>query len=287
MAFVKRRIDVTISLGEGQFGDDKGPDVTLSGLRTSAAIVAYNGDAQGQLQLRIWGMTLDMINRLTTIGPIMPQLRKNSILLQVGDEGSALSTAYQGEMIYAYGEFNQAPEVVFNVIGLAAGINAVKPVAPSSYKGAADAATIMAQLCSQMGYAFENNGVNVQLSNSYFPGTALDQVKACARAANIFYTIDRGILAIWPKSGFRIGDPIEISPETGLVGYPAFSSQGIIFTTLYNPALVLGGRVNVRSSLQVASGIWNVYSVAHSLEAEMPNGKWFTQVQCWRPIDVQ
>jgi hypothetical protein len=287
MSLVKRRIDVTITLGEGQFGETQGPAVTLSGLRVSAAIVAYNGDAQGQLQLRICGMTLDMINQLTTIGPIMPQLKKNTILLQAGDQDGVLSTAYQGEIIIAYGDFNQAPQVVFNVVGLAAGINAVKPVTPTSYKGAADVATVISQLCTQMGYAFENNGVNVQLSNPYFSGTALDQLKACARAAHITYTIDRGVLAIWPQSGSRGGEPIVISPETGLVGYPAFSSQGIVFTTLYNPALALGGRVNVTSSLQVASGVWNVFSVAHMLESELPNGKWFTQVQCWRPIDVQ
>lgn len=286
MSFVKRRIDVTISLGEGQFGEQKGPDVTLTGLRTSVAIVAYNGDAQGQLQLRMWGLALEMMNRLTTIGPIMPQKRKNSILVQVGDERSALSTAYRGEIITAYGDFNQAPMPVFNVIGMAGGINAVKPVSASSYQGSADVATIVAQLCTQMGYSFENNGVNVQLSNPYFSGTALDQLKACARAANILYTIDRGVLAIWPANGSRAGDPVLISPETGLVGYPAFSSGGIVFTTLYNPALALGGRVDVRSSLPVAAGVWNIYSVAHMLEAEMlEGGQWFTQVQCYRPID--
>lgn len=41
--YAKRKIDVTINLGEGQFGDDKGKDVTLSELRVSAAIIYYGG----------------------------------------------------------------------------------------------------------------------------------------------------------------------------------------------------------------------------------------------------
>jgi hypothetical protein len=287
MSFVKRRIDVTISLGEGQFGESKGQDVTLTGYRTSAAIVAYTADIQAQMQLRMWGLPLEMINRLTTIGPIMPQQRKNSILVAAGDEGSALSVAYQGVITTAFGDFNQAPNVSLNILAQAAQVDAIKPVAARSYPGSVNAAGIMADLAQQMGLAFENNGVNVQLSNAYLPGTALDQVKACARAANISYTIDRGVLAIWPLAGARMAEPVLISPATGLVGYPAFSSGGIVFTTLYSPALSLGGKVNVQSSLGVANGEWNVFSYAHMLEAQMPNGQWFTQVQCWRPIDGQ
>lgn len=285
MSFVKRRIDVTISLGEGQFGENKGPDVTLTGYRTSAAIVAYTADVQAQMQLRMWGLSQEMINRLTRIGPIMNQVRKNTILVAAGDEGSALSVAYQGVIDSAFGDFNQAPNVALNIIAYAGLVAAIKPVAARSYPGSVDAAVIMASLAQQMGVAFENNGVAVQLSNPYLPGTALDQVKACARAANISYVIDRGVLAIWPISGARAGEPTVISPATGLVGYPAFSSQGITFTTLYNPTVSLGKPVQVQSSLGVANGQWNPFAYAHMLEAEMPNGQWFTQIQCSRPIN--
>lgn len=285
MSFVKRRIDVTISLGEGQFGEQQGKEVTLTGHRVSAAIVAYTADTQAQMQLRIWGLPLEMINRLTTIGPIMPQLRKNTILVAAGDEGAALSVAYQGIITSAFGDFNQSPNVALNIMAHAAQVDAIKPVAARSYPGAVNVVDILADLAQQMGLVLENNGVNVQLSNPYFPGTALDQVRACTRAANISYTIDRGILAVWPLSGARSGDPAIISPETGLVGYPAFSSQGIIFTTLYNPAVSLGRPVQVQSSLSVANGQWNPFALAHMIESEMPNGQWFTQLQCWRPIN--
>src|ERR1700753_3335959 len=109
MTFVKRRIDVTISLGTGQFGDTLGPEVTLSGLRAKATVVSYNGDAQGQLQLRLYGLPLQMINQLTTIGPIMQERRNNRILMAAGNEDGPMSTIYQGTIDSAFGEFQSAP----------------------------------------------------------------------------------------------------------------------------------------------------------------------------------
>lgn len=284
--YAKRKIDVTINLATGQFGDDKGQDVTLQGLRVSAAFVAYNGDAQGQLQARIFGMPLSMINQLTTIGNIMTQRRNNRITVTAGDEGGAMATVYEGQILQAYGDFNGAPEVVFNVLALAAAFDSVKPVPPSSYVGSVDAANVMTDLAKLMGITFENNGVSVMLSNAYFSGDAMTQVRECARAARINYTVDRGKLAIWPGSGFRVGDPVPISPATGMMGYPSFSSDGIMVSTLFNPNVQLGGRVNVTSDLTVACGVWNVFKVAHVLESETPNGQWFTQIGCQRGLNA-
>ncbi|MEX3614385.1 MAG: hypothetical protein VB141_11680 [Burkholderia gladioli] len=281
MTFAKRRIDATITLGEGQFGEDKGKDVTLTGLRMRASVVTYTGEAQGALQLRVFGLPLDMINRLTRVSVIQNQLRPNSILLAAGTDES-MSTVYMGQIYTAFGELQSQPEAALNMVAQAGAIDAVKPVGALSYVGAADAVDIMADLAKSMGYSFESNGVSVKLSNPYFPGTALDQVKSCARAANIYYTIERGVLAIWPKTQYRTADPIEISAATGMVGYPAFSADGLILRTEFNPNVQLGGRVSVKSELTVANGIWVILSIAHELESETPDGKWLTEIKCGR-----
>lgn len=283
MSFVKRRIDVTITLGAGQFGDEKGDTVTLTGYRVVADMAAVGGDAQGQLQLQIFGMPLSLMNQLTTIGPVMTEIRgKNSILVAAGDEGSTLSVLFEGTIDQAYANFQTAPEVVFNISALSALTAAVKPVAASSYKGSTDVATIMKSLADQMGFAFEDNGVDVKLASPYFPGTALQQVKLCARAAGINYTTDRGVLAIWPSDGFRAGEVPLISPKTGMVGYPVFSSNGIVINALYIPTVKQGGQIDVESSLAVATGRWNVFSVVHNLESERVGGPWFSYISGYR-----
>lgn len=283
--YAKRKIDVTINYGEGPKGEDKGKDVTLTGLRVSASYIGYATDVQGVLHLRIFGVPLAMINQLTIIGPIMQERRNNRITLTAGEEGGAMSTVYEGTIDSAFADFNGAPEVVFNVVALAAAFESVKAVPAKDHAGNVDAAIIMADLAKTMNFAFESNGVSVMLTDRTFSGTAMMQVKECAQAAQINYTVEKGILAIWPRKSYRVGEPVKISPETGMVGYPTFSSNGLSLTTLFNPDVVLGRRVNATSSLTAACGLWNVFSIAHILESETPNGQWFTQVTCWPSRD--
>lgn len=284
--YAKRKIDVTINLGEGQFGDDKGPDVTLTGLRVSASIVYYGGSVQAEAQLHIWGLPLDMINLLTRIGPTGNQVRCNTIIITAGEEGGAMSTVYQGTIVEAVGDFKGAPEVVFRVLALGSYIDAMKPV-PAHSCGSEDAASVMDDLAKLMGLTLENNGVSVMLSNPYYCGTALQQVMDCAKEAGISFAVDRGKLAIWPRNGYRQGDgPVKISAATGLVGYPEFSSRGMVAGTLFNQDVIIGGRIEVTSDLTAACGIWTAFNIVHTLESETPNGQWFTQINCSRCINV-
>lgn len=279
MSFTRKRIDVTVTLGTGQFGDSGSNVVTLSGLRVHAGIQVYGGEAMPQAQLRIFGLPLDMINQLTTIGPINSAIMfNNAVLVAAGDDETGMQTIYSGTIWQAWGEFQGTPDAPLNITGLGGLAAALKPVGALSYPGSADVATIMQTLAQSMGLAFENNGVSVQLSNPYFPGTALAQLRACARAADIYFAIDRGTLAIWPKDGARGGDEPLISPATGMVGYPTFASNGLSLTTLFNPSIKPGGVVQVDSALKVACGKWTVLQVSHSLQSETPNGQWFTTI---------
>jgi hypothetical protein len=277
MSFTKKRIDVTITLGTGEFGDTGSNEVTLTGLRVQSLITVPGGDAMAAAQVRIYGVSLSMVNQLTTIGPINTAIRaRNSMLLAAGDE-NGMQVVYAGTIGDAWGEYQGAPETPLNIIGYAGLIDAIKPVGALSFVGATDVASIMQQLAETMGLAFENNGVQVQLANPYFPGTALMQVRSCARAAGISYLIDRGTLSIWPRGAARSGDVPVISPATGMVGYPRFVSNGLQVSTEFNPAIKVGGNVQVQSSLPVACGIWTVTNLTHALESETPNGAWFSE----------
>ncbi|CAG4888012.1 baseplate hub protein [Paraburkholderia saeva] len=285
MTFSRKKIDLTITLGTGQFGDSGSNTVTLTGLRVHTGIQAFGGDAMPQTQLRIFGLPLQMVNQLTGIGPINSAiLGKNSVLVAAGDDETGMQTVFSGSIWQAWGEFQGMPDTPLNILGGGGIAASLKPVQALSYVGPTDVAQIMQTLAQTMGFAFENNGVSVQLSNPYLPGTALQQVRSLARAADISFAIDRDTLAIWPKRSTpnqpaaRGGDVPLISPATGLVGYPTFASNGIGLTTLFNPQIKPGGVVQVESSLPVACGKWVVRQLQHSLQSETPNGQWFSQI---------
>lgn len=278
---VQRRIDATITLGSGQFGEDIGETITVTGLRIMASVNSVGGEAQGQAAIRIFGLPLSVMNKLTSIGPIATQVRmKNIISIAAGDRDGPMTTVFRGVINTAYAELNSSPDVALSIVAFAAYGDAIKPVAASSFTGSADVATVMAQFAKQAGYAFKNNGVNVQLSNPYFPGTLLEQIKACARHAGINFSIENGVLSIWPY-GANTDDPvINLSPSTGLVGYPTMNSQYIMLRSVFIPNARLGQKVKVTgSAVDAVNGEWTIFTVIHNLESRMPGGAWFTELQ--------
>lgn len=287
MTFTQRRIDVTISLGEGENGDKKGEEVTLSGYRVSADIPSHTQAEKAQLKLEVYGLNQEMMCRLMAIGPKAEERRKNFIRVSAGSVSHVpCEVVYEGDILQASANHDKAPESVFTVTAQVAGVKEVQPVPPRQYpSGKAGAHEVMRSIATSMGFDFEKNGKDLVLANPYFPGTATEQLNSCAKAARVHYTIDRGVLAVWPEAGCRNYDPIEISPENGLIWYPAFTSSGLLLRTLYNSDLSIGKRVQVTSSIEAAQGSWTIVSLSHKLQTEVPDGSWLSQIVCKRNLN--
>lgn len=270
-------------MAEGPRGEKEGEVIYLEDRRCSLTYLIYNGWMQGQLQLSIWGLPLSMINKLTVVGAINQELRKNRIYVSAGDESGKMSLIYKGTIWSAYGDFQSAPENVFHIMALSAAFEAVKPSVTRSYPGEYDMALVLEELADEIDLVLENNIPEpILLRDRYYTGDAVTQLKTLCGQANINWAIERGILSLWPKGGARVVAPTLINPETGMIGYPQFSAPGIIVTTLFNPDLIQGGRVDVLSSLTPACGIWSIMSLSHTLESEIPGGLWQTQMSCQR-----
>lgn len=284
MSFVRRLIDTTFTLGEGTFGDTGGNTSKLSGLRTQTKIVKAGGISMGALQMQIWGMPLSMMNKLSTLGMAVQLVRRNTVVVEAGDEGSSKTTVFSGTIQNAWFDAQGAPDVMFHIEAQIGLIDAVSVIAPTSYTGNVDVATIMASLASKMGYAFENSGVSVMLSHPYFSGSPRNQAAAAAKAANIEWVIDNGTLAIWPKGQARGSEIPLISKATGMVGYPTYTSKGVMVKTAFNPAIAYGQKIRVESSLgATASGEWIVYGLDYDLDSLLPGGNWFCSISAARP----
>ena len=282
-SFVKRQINATFSLGTGAFGNGPANTVTVSGLRATASIVVAGGVSMGSADLRIYGLPLSTMNQLSTLGQVPNGQPKNQVTIEAGDNVSGMHQIFQGAIIDGYFDGQAMPETAFVCSARMGMLQAMQPVTPTSYKGSVDATTVMAGLAQKMGLEFQNNGVSVQLSNPYFWGAARQQAETCAQAGDFQWVIDGNTLAIWPHGQPRSGVAVDVSPATGMIGYPTFSSFGSSGTTLFNPAIVYGTQLNVTSALKPACGKWIVYTLAHDLEAETPGGTWETHLEATPP----
>lgn len=280
--FTEKLIELTITLGTGNFGADLGDTVTISNSRILARLSNPGGESMGMAQIRVYDMSQHLMNQLTTIGQINRAIRvKNTVSVAAGD-ANGMQLSFFGVIVDAYAEYNGAPDVPF-VIEAAAGMDiAVKPVNATSYKGQVAVTQIMQDLATEAGLAFEPNGVTVKLLNTYLSGTTLNKIQKVARAANVQYTIDRGTLAIWDLGKSREGEVPLIDIDSGMVGYPTLSSKGMSLRTVFNFNIKLGADVKVQSSVEMANGIWHVFNVDHEISSQMPDGPWFSNIEVYR-----
>ncbi|MGX5803485.1 baseplate hub protein [Bradyrhizobium sp. Arg314] len=278
MAFSQKKITVQFELANGEF-QGGGNTATVSGLRVSCKIVS-TGNGSGQAEISIWGLPLELMNQLSTLGSQLYQTYHNGISVLAGDDETGQNLVFVGDIIYAYVEAQAMPDVCFRISARPGHFSAMKPIPPISIRGSGDVAQMMKGLAGQMGFGFENAGVNVKLANPYYPGTAMQQAIAIARHGNFTIGFDRGTMVIVQPGKARDGDAVLISPQTSMIGYPMFQEAGIMVRALYDPAVKYQGLIEVKSDLTPACGIWNVISLVYQLEAMMPHGKWEMVMDC-------
>jgi hypothetical protein len=290
--YIQRKIDVTIKLGEGNFGDEGFNTVTLRGLRVQSTISRVQL-AQPQCETRIYGMSFDMMKMLSNWGRKYDAQRNNILQIEAGDDLAGMTQVFAGTITDAFFDGESQPDVAFQIQAFEGDHLRLKPAPPVSVAGTVDVATVMSSLAKQMGVEFEDHGVTAKLRDIYYPGTALNQVRRMATDAGINYTLENNVLAIWPRGVARDTGTIPlISPKSGMRSYPKFNEKGIIVTSLFRDIL-LGQKIAVQSSLwakprknlvkqttpepqPVYTNYYTVYALEHTLQSEMPNGPWFS-----------
>ncbi|MGN6775002.1 baseplate hub protein [Rhizobium sp.] len=273
MTFSQKLINVQFDLANGSFGKGKNNSALITGARVSCHITNTGGASQSWLEMAIYGLPLSLMNQLSTVGTQAYKLYQNSVTVEAGD-ASGMTLVFGGQITSAFVDAQSMPQVCFRVMARPGAFQAIKPATPLSIRGSADVAGMMQNLAKQMGYGFENGGVTAKLSNPYYAGTPLQQALAIAKHAGIDMIIERNTLAIVPANSTRQGDAILISPETGMIGYPAFNQANVLVRALFNPAVQYLGSIEVKSDLTPANGKWKVNRLEYQLESLIPHGRW-------------
>jgi hypothetical protein len=335
-SFVQRLLNFSISLASNSqsnqpatFDTTTGSNtVLLSGFRASVR-VDKSGAATSMAEIAIWGLPKDLMNQLATLGMAIQQLQqKNTITVYAGSsstfsagvpaiagqqqqQGSDLSSligggftpVFSGIIVMALPDYNQAPDVPLRLV-CSGNASPVAPAKALSFPGSVDVATAMSGIAKQMGVGFENNGINITLPASYYPGTLQQQMEKMGRDAHINAQIVTGpnaatpVLAIWPiggsrttlagGSGLSTGASIPVvGPTSGMIGYPSFAQNNyIVVKMVFNPRVALGGQIQLQSEIPQANNkIVVIYNLALFLESLVPDGKWEATAQCW-PLGI-
>jgi len=306
-SYVEKLMRVTFVLeNNAKFPGTNSNTLKLEGLRTGLRAKSAGFPAFPDAEILVYGMALADMNALVSLAFQPNRWTQNSVLVEA-NSGNGWSVAYSGQILDCFPDYSGAPEVPLRLNSRMLWYQSIAPATPVSYTGATDVATIVQAIATNMGFAFENNGVDVQLSNPYFPGSLSEQLRAVCSAANIALYLDAAgaqggsqnaqaspVVAIAPFGKPRNVPVWNISPKNGLVGYPMRDANGFInLRTLYNPGYRYGGLLNLSESgivnaagfpaYDINTGNWLISRVEHHLEAKKFGGDWFSDLLCYPP----
>lgn len=270
-----KTIRTTIILGEGEF-DGGGNTKIIEGLATTVQVTKAGLPEKNSAEVRIQGLKLADMEQLTFLSFLLGEYRKNHILIEAGDKGGELSVVFKGDITAASADFSTAPDVTMKFNALTAGWSVLIADSPTSVQGEATAESLISQFAQQAGFNFVNNGVTESVKNATFNGSPVQKAQAVADEVGCELLMDDETWTIQPWGKPR-GDAVLLKAESGMIGYPSFTQDGITCECFYNPRLQLGGQIKIESIVPRASGYWKITKLSHDLAA-YTQGRWVSRI---------
>lgn len=294
MAFVRRALSFVFTRADGSSFPNGAKSITLPpGLQAQVRITNAGMPGMGGCQASIWGLTADIMNQLSTLNIRVTLQAINYVTVLAMDfSGANRSTAFFGGIRMSAPNYNQQPNPCLSFLAMAGVEVSTLPPLSQGYVGGIDLVQVLQNICDKIGYTLENSGVSGVTVTNYSWGDPRTCVLELRRAVinqgiDIDFDIQSKTVAVWYTQKARGGQVPLVSAGTStdpgtLIEYPSYTEFGVDLRCVYTPAVRRGGQVQVKSSLPSASGLFNIYGIAHALDSEIVGGKWETMVQASR-----
>lgn len=275
--FTEKTIKVTVFLREGDFGNGNNT-VAYEGLPTEVEIEKSGGKDGCKASVTIYGMKLDTARQMTMLAFRKLQTYNNVIVIEAGTKHQKLDNVFQGEIVTAVPAIDQN-NLVFKIEARAGYYPNLIPTPPVSVQGETTVDKLMQQFAKEASYDYENRGITASVANSVFYGSPVQKAQQLATQMGFdLLIIDRKFI-IQPYETEPKGTIPLVSKDSGLIGYPSFTNDGVQCSSLFNPDFELGGYFELKTILPHASGIWKINKLSTKLSAYVPGGtSWQTDL---------
>ena len=293
ISFQKRRLKFTFTLSTGAFSD--GTDTRI--IENAKAHITHENLANiaaalPEVSFRIWGLSYDVLKRLSfTQAQSMTINQQNKVKIEVGeDSGESWFVLFEGNIIGAYVDFNQMPNVPLMARAVTAYSSLVDVAKPLTYKNKTPLSQIAEAIISQMkDFSFIDGGLQGEGVGT-FQGSPMVKLREFCNNYQLVYIIDEKNITIMPygKANPHRANAYVLSATTGLVGYPTLTDLGASVRMLYHPSIRSGDKIILKSEInemiernrppttkETIEGEWYICKMFASLSSETPNGDWF------------
>lgn len=234
------------------------------GLAMTASGTKYANANQNECEVKI--TNLDQATRdylLTETSPFNKNKKRKILTVEAGRVSTGYSLVFRGDITNAVGA--QPPDIALT-IKAATGDYAKGDIIATSQPGSAPLKNIAAQVAKDLDLALDFQATPKQIANYSFTGSKVKQVEQLGAMGRVNAYIDDATLVVKDFNAPLARRTRELNLDTGMVGIPEFTEQGIKVKMLFDNQTVLGGGINITSKLNpAANGLYTVFKLGFEL----------------------
>ena len=200
---------------------------------------------------------------LTETSPFNLNPSAKRITVEAGRQSTGLNLVYSGNIFRS--TVSQPPDQTISIRCLT-GQFMKGQVAATSFPGTVPLSRISAQVAQDIGARLDFQATDKQIANYSFTGSKLKQVDKLAEAGGINAFVDNDTLVVKDNMVPLTGRLRVLSANSGLIGIPEPTEQGIKVTMLYDNQTVIGGAIELTSrQYPNLDGLYVVYKLSYHL----------------------
>ena len=235
-----------------------------SPLNITASGTKYGNALQNECTVTISNLDRETQDYLTTeTSPYNLNRTPKTIIVRAGRESTGTAIIYQGNIISIV--VSQPPDIGVTLKCLTG--NFFKgQIVNSSFLAPTSVSQISAQVAQLTNTSLNFQATDKMINNYSYGGGALNQVQAVGSMGNYNAYIDDSQFIV--KNAFiPLSNTVRIlSAETGMIGIPMFTEQGIRVKFLVDNQTKLGGGMQVNSvQYPAANGLYVIYKLAFQI----------------------
>lgn len=237
---------------------------TYEGLAVTASGTKYANANQNECEVKI--TNLDETTRnflLTETSPFNKNKKRKLLTVEAGRKSTGYSLVFAGDITNAVGA--QPPDITLT-LKAATGDYAKGQIIASSQPGVTPLQNIASRVAQDLALSLTFEAKPKQISNYTFTGSAVKQVEQLGAMGRVNAYIDDLALIVKDFNAPLEKRTRELNLDTGMIGIPEFTEQGIKVKMLFDNQTVLGGGINVTSKLNpAANGLYTVFKLGFEL----------------------
>ncbi|WP_310625808.1 baseplate hub protein [Limnohabitans sp.] len=219
---------------------------------------------------------------LTQLTPWVKLPRKGTVMLEVGRVSTGLTKLFQGSIVSAM--IGQPPDIVV-ALKCKTGYYFNATLCAVSHPACTNLSAICKQTADSMGLSMIFEATDKQIANYNHTGPMGAHVRKIAESGGVTAFVDDNELVVTNEGEPRKVYTLVVNAETGMIGVPMFTEQGLQCKMLLDTKLRIGGKIEVTSKANPAvNGTYTAFKIQY--EGANRDTPWYMTASTMPPRSV-